>query len=458
MTMLKVNDLGVAAASWGLGYCLRILGGRIGLTPHATPPFGEFVAPMGFSMIMVLLIFSRFGLYAPKRTKSLTQELGDVARAVTAAWLMTYVATALTRQVSVSRLMMVSVLASWVALAVVNRIIAREMLRWFRRRGWNQRTAAIVGTGRLAQKLCHTLRRNIWTGITPQYFISDSTKRSTLLDLDVMAGPIDALDDIVSRRPTDIVFVALSGEQHELVTQALNRLASVDTDVQVVPDLLSFHFLKYDVTQLDDIPIITMTHSPQHGWNSLLKRGSDIATSATAIAVMGLPMIVIALAIKLISKGPVLYRQVRAGLGGQVFTIIKFRTMAQGAEDGTGPVWASPNDPRVTAIGRILRRTSLDELPQLFNVFMGHMSLVGPRPERPEMIERLRHQIPRYMLRHQVKAGLTGWAQVHGLRGQTSLRKRIQYDLYYIENWSFLLDLRIILMTLLRGFINPSAY
>lgn len=456
--MLKANDLGVAAASWGLGYCLRILGEDIGLTPHKSPGFGEWWAPMGFSMIMILLTFSRFGLYVPKRTKSLTRELGDVARAVTAVWFMTYVVTTLMRQVMPSRLMMVSVLASWMALAVVNRIIAREMLRWLRRRGWNQRTAAIVGTGRLAQKLCHALRRNIWTGITPQYFISDSTKRSSLLGLDVMAGPIDALDDIVSRRPTDIVFVALSGRQHDLIARALNRLTSVDTDVQVVPDLLSFHFLKYDVAQLDDIPIITMTHSPQHGWNSLLKRGSDIVTSVSAIAVMALPMLVIALAIKLASKGPVLYRQVRAGLGGQTFTIIKFRTMAQGAEDRTGPVWASPNDPRVTAIGKILRRISLDELPQLFNVFVGHMSLVGPRPERPEMIERLRHQIPRYMLRHRVKAGLTGWAQVHGLRGQTSLRKRIQYDLYYIENWSFLLDVRIILMTLLRGFINPRAY
>ena len=456
--MLKGNDLAVAAASWGLGYCLRILGSRVGLTPHATPAFREFVAPMGFSMIMVLLTFSRFGLYVPKRTKSLTQELGDVARAVTAAWAMTYVVTILMSQVMPSRLMMVSVLVSWLLLAVVNRIVARETLRWFRRRGWNQRTAAIVGTGRLAQKLCHALRRNIWTGITPQYFISDSTKDSTLLGLDVVAGPIDTLDNIVSRRPTDIVFVALAGQQHDLTTRALDRLATADTDVQVVPDLLSFHFLRYDVAQLDDIPIITMTHSPQHGWNSLLKRGCDILISATAIVVTALPMLVIALAVKLTSKGPVLYRQVRAGLGAQAFTIIKFRTMAPGAEDRTGPVWASPNDRRVTALGRILRRTSLDELPQLLNVLVGHMSLVGPRPERPEMIERLRHQIPRYMLRHHVKAGLTGWAQVHGLRGQTSLRKRIQYDLYYIENWSFLLDVQILLMTVLRGFINPSAY
>jgi len=169
-------------------------------------------------------------------------------------------------------------------------------------------------------------------------------------------------------------------------------------------------------------------------------------------------MLLIALAIKLTGHGGVFYRQERMGLGGERFKMIKFRTMVTNAEDGLGAVWATPDDPRVTRVGRILRRTSLDELPQLFNVLSGRMSLVGPRPERPELIEKFRQQVPHYMLRSQVKAGMTGWAQIHGLRGQTSLRKRIQYDLNYLTNWSLGLDLRIILMTPFRGLTNRNAY
>ena len=201
-----------------------------------------------------------------------------------------------------------------------------------------------------------------------------------------------------------------------------------------------------------------MTHSPQHGWNSVSKRILDIFGSIAAMVVFAIPMIIFAAAVKLTSRGPVFYCQKRASLGDRVFTIVKFRTMIDNAEAGTGAVWASSDDVRVTWIGRFLRRTSLDELPQLFNVLLGQMSLVGPRPERPELIQRFRENVPRYMLRNQVKAGMTGWAQVNGLRGGTSLRKRVQYDLYYISNWSLGLDLWILFVSLFRGFINPHAY
>ena len=217
--------------------------------------------------------------------------------------------------------------------------------------------------------------------------------------------------------------------------------------------LLSFHFLRHDVTQLDNLPIISLTHSPQHGWNSTLKAAFDLVVSSIALMVVAAPMFLIALAIKLTSRGPVFYRQKRTSLGGKEFKIIKFRTMIHNAEAQTGAIWALARDPRVTLLGGILRRTGLDELPQLLNILTGTMSLIGPRPERPEFIERFGEQVPRYMLRNQVKAGLTGWAQVHGLRGRTSLRKRLQYDLHYVTNWTFGLDLRILLMTAFRGFV-----
>jgi putative colanic acid biosynthesis UDP-glucose lipid carrier transferase len=189
-----------------------------------------------------------------------------------------------------------------------------------------------------------------------------------------------------------------------------------------------------------------------------LKRAFDLLVSAVSLPLLVLPMLLIALGVKWSSPGPVFYRQERASLGGKPFQILKFRTMVVDAEKSVGPVWAFDNDSRATRFGRFLRRTSLDELPQLLNVLWGDMSLVGPRPERPELIERFRHQVPRYMLRHHVKAGLTGWAQVHGLRGRTSLRKRIQYDLYYIRHWTFGLDLWILALTPFRGLVNPNAY
>lgn len=456
LTLLKASDVAVAAAAWALAYGARYLGGETGITEYPLPDFKEFLPPMVFSLVLVPLIFSRLDLYISKRTKSLALELAEMLRGVVMVWMLTYVFANLTRNVMISRLMMVSLLAAWVPLALISRLMARVVLHSFRQRGWNQRYAAIIGTGRLGQKLCDVIHHNTWTGIGVRYFVGDPTRRSKLMKLDVH-GPADQIDKVLARHPVDIVFVALPAGDTKLIEKVLSRLSITTVDVRFVPDLLSFHFLKHDVTQLDSLPIISVTHSPQHGWNSLLKSAFDVVAAAVALVVLAVPMLIVAIAIKLSGDGPVFYRQKRASLAGKEFQIIKFRTMIHNAEEDTGAIWALHRDPRVTRIGRILRKTSIDELPQLFNVLTGKMSLVGPRPERPEFINRFCEQIPRYMLRNQVKAGLTGWAQVHGLRGRTSLRKRLQYDLYYITNWTFGLDLRILLMTVFRGFIDPEA-
>ena len=267
-------------------------------------------------------------------------------------------------------------------------------------------------------------------------------------------GPLNSTAGAIAAQPVDIVFVALSGASRDKTDHVLRQLASTSVDIRVVPDLPSLHYLKHEVTLIDDLPIITLTHSPMHGWSGMLKRAFDLVFATAALLAMAFPMLVIAVLIKLTSRGPVFYRQQRASLATEPFTIIKFRTMVPNAEAASGPVWTARNDPRVTPIGRILRYTSLDELPQLLNVIRGDMSLVGPRPERPELVERFRRTIPRYMLRHQARAGLTGLAQVYGLRGQTSLRKRIQYDLHYITNWTFGLDIRILLMTVFGRLFN----
>jgi Undecaprenyl-phosphate glucose phosphotransferase len=455
-TLFKASDIATAAAAWIAAYGLRQLAGQMKLTPHKLPEFSTFISPMLLSLVLMLLVFTRQGLYEPKRTKKLLAEIRDISHAIFVTWGLTYL-IATFMKLDLSRIMMFSVLLSWLILAFFGRLLTSKALWWFRSRGLNIRHAAIIGTGRLGQTLFHRLKKNKWIGIAPRYFIGDSSKRTTLLDIDIR-GPLDNIDEILSQQPVDIVFVALASDDQNKTEAIVRKLTAANVDVRLVPNLLPFHFLHHDVTQLDSMTIITLTHSPHQGWNSFVKRVFDLVISSFLIALFALPMLIIALTIKFTSKGPVFYRQERSSLIGKPFKILKFRTMIPNAEAETGATWTEQNDPRVTAFGKHLRKTSLDELPQLFNVFLGAMSMVGPRPERPELIERFRKQIPGYMLRHQVKAGLTGWAQVHGFRGQTSLRKRIQYDLYYITNWSLLLDLWTLILTPFRGLFNTNAY
>jgi exopolysaccharide biosynthesis polyprenyl glycosylphosphotransferase len=221
-------------------------------------------------------------------------------------------------------------------------------------------------------------------------------------------------------------------------------------DVKVVPDLLQVIALRARLEDLDGVPVININDVPLQGFNAMLKRGIDIAISAAALVTIAIPFWLVAALVKLSSRGDVFYRQERMGLDGKPFMIYKFRSMYDDAEAETGPVFASEQDPRRTPLGKLLRRSNVDELPQLWNVLRGDMSIVGPRPERPFFVEQFKHRIPSYMLRHKVKAGITGWAQVNGWRGNTSLEKRIEFDLYYIENWSLSLDLKIIGLTVLR--------
>ena len=227
-------------------------------------------------------------------------------------------------------------------------------------------------------------------------------------------------------------------------------------EVKVVPDLLQFIALRARLEDLDGVPIISVNDVPLQGFNSWLKRVIDVTLSGAAMLVFALPFGLIAALVKLTSTGPVFYRQERMGLDGKAFSVYKFRSMYQDAEDTSGPVWAHDNDPRATPVGRWLRKLDLDELPQFLNVLMGDMSIVGPRPERPFFVDQFKHRIPQYMLRHKVKAGITGWAQINGWRGNTSLEKRIEYDLYYIENWSVSLDLKIMWLTLVRGLFQRA--
>jgi len=252
--------------------------------------------------------------------------------------------------------------------------------------------------------------------------------------------------------------LALPFEAHRKILELLDRIGNELIEIRLVPNVLQYATLRADIEDVDGTPVINLSHVPMEGWSSLAKRAMDIGLSAAAMVVLAPLLPIVALLIKLEDRGPLFYRQERMGLDGRSFMIRKLRSMRVGAESSTGPVWAVEHDPRRTRIGAFLRRTSLDELPQVWNIFRGEMSFVGPRPERPAFVREFREKIPNYMLRHRVKSGLTGWAQVHGWRGNTSIRKRIQYDLYYIENWSLRLDLQILWLTLRRRGLTKNAY
>jgi Undecaprenyl-phosphate glucose phosphotransferase len=270
-------------------------------------------------------------------------------------------------------------------------------------------------------------------------------------------GTLRELRDVLARQQVDQVLVALPSRCFHRLPRIMEICADTTVDVKLVPDVYQYATLFGGLEEFGGLPIVNLQSVGVMGINALAKRAFDLILSTLFLVLLSPLMLLVAALVKLSSPGPVLYRQERVGLDGKPFWMLKFRTMRDSAEE-EGPRFAEPADPRVTRLGALLRRSSIDELPQLFNVLVGDMSLVGPRPERPVFIDNFRRHIPRYQLRHMVKSGMTGWAQIHGLRGQTSIEKRVEYDLYYIEHWSLLLDLRILARTLAGGFLSRNAY
>jgi len=449
--MLRAGDLLACAVGFQLAWWLA---------PYVHPEgaFSRNVWAMcGLtSLVMMLPVFGRMGLYTPQRTKGFFRELTMLSKGVFLAWCLSYVTVSLLIADRPSRVVMGLVLPGWVIVGGVLRVVGRSALHGMRRRGWNMRHAAVIGTGRLGQRVYHTLRRNKWMGIEPAYFVHAGGNEDRLLKRPVL-GPYDELERILAERPVDIVFVAMRAHEHMEMGRVLERLSQTRVDIRVVPDMLSYNLLRHEMEQMDSLPVVSLTRTPLEGWNALIKRAADVVASGLALVVLAPAMLGLAMLVRRSGPGPVYYRQVRTSLGGKPFTIIKFRTMVEGAEKETGAIWSrGERDSRVTSIGRWMRRWNLDELPQFWNVFKGDMSLVGPRPERPMLVERFGRKIPRYMLRQHAQAGLTGWAQVNGLRGRTSLRKRVQYDLFYLCNWSLGFDLKILILTVLPW--KPKRY
>lgn len=445
-------------------------------------PLLVFAVPIALTSMRV------FGLYRPWRDKRMLAE----ARAILNASLVTIVSLIVllwglgsdimggsdpSRMVKIAsvrfdaaKLQLVCLSVLLPLLLMLERAAFRAVLRELRRRGKNLRHVAIIGTGRLARIACRTLDRNAWTGIHVAYFVdhhehervgegerADSAKRMILDRL--VVGHVGQLETVLERRPIDAVYLAVPNVRAAMIPSLIQRLDRFPVDVRIIPDVSPrYSPLSMQVNELEGMPILSIRENPMEGVAGAVKRMIDVMGAIGALVVFGLPMIVIALVVKLSSPGPVIFRQRRVSIGGEEFNILKFRTMRTAEEEQAGAHWTKQDDPRVTSIGRMLRRTSLDELPQLFNVLLGDMSLVGPRPERPELIAKFREDWRGYMLRQHVKAGMTGWAQINGYRGNTGLRKRLQHDLFYIRHWSLAFDLKILWLTLFRGFVHRNAH
>src|SRR5687767_1643969 len=461
-----VSDAALGMTALVLAYLLRFESGFIPVT-KGKPPLDQYAAMLPFIALLVPLSFHVQGLYRLRRGRSRVDDFFAVFVGTILAGILGLVALLYYQAYYVndpatyhepSRLLLPLFLAINVLLTYASRELVREALerRW--KAGIGLKRVLIAGAGDLGRLVADKVLAHRELGFKVVGFIDDRAIGDHIgyRGLPLLGTLADA-HELIRSEKIDHVYVALPLEEHVKMLGIVEATNREGIDVHVVPDLLQFIALRARLENLDGVPIISLNDVPLRGFNSVLKRGIDIAISGTALLILGIPMAIIALLIKRTSEGPIFYTQERMGLDGQAFFVYKFRSMFLGAADETGPIWARDDDPRCTPVGRWLRKLDLDELPQLWNVLRGDMSLVGPRPERPYFVEQFKHRIPQYMLRHKVKAGITGWAQVNGWRGNTSLEKRIEYDLYYIENWSVALDIKIMCLTVLRG-LQKHAY
>ena len=465
-----VSDALLGASAFLIAYALRFNIGVIPIT-KGLPPFWQYVNILPFIVVLVPLGFHLQGLYRLRRGRSRVDDffavfvgsiLAVLFGVMATLYVQTYFATPAQRDVgafAVSQPVWAIFLMLNVALTFSSRELMREVLerRW--RAGIGLKRILIAGSGDLGRLVADKILEHRELGYQIVGFVDDRANGDHLGYRGLpLLGTLEEAAEITSREAIDHLYVALPPEQHVRMIALIESTSREMVDVKVVPDLLQVIALRARLEDLDGIPVINVNDVPLQGINSAVKRAIDVGISALALVALAVPLGLVALAVRLTSRGSVFYRQERMGLDGKSFTIVKFRSMYDNAERETGPVWATADDLRVTPLGRFLRRSNLDEMPQLWNVLRGDMSIVGPRPERPHFVQQFKHRIPQYMLRHKVKAGLTGWAQVNGWRGNTPLEKRIEYDLYYIENWSVRLDLKIMWLTLLRGFFHKHAY
>jgi putative colanic acid biosynthesis UDP-glucose lipid carrier transferase len=427
---------------------------------------GTWILPERYLLALIgaaiacFALFPLLRLYAPQRGVTLFEEAGRLTNAwllIAAAWFgYLFISKS---GVEFSRAWSLYWIAFGAAIHIAFRAAIRLVLRELRRRGYNQRHIVVIGAGRLGKDIARRLAATPWSGLSVRAFYDDDPALAgTQVEGIDVRGTVEAVARDLDAGNVDQVWIALPLRADARIRELLLHLRRHTVEVRLVPDIFNFALLNHSMTEVAGLPVINLAESPLSGVNRAIKGAEDFVLSLLLIVIASPLLLLIALGVKLSSPGPVIYAQQRVTWNGRHFMMRKFRTMPVDAEAASGPVWSSPGERRATPFGAFLRRSSLDELPQLLNVLQGDMSLVGPRPERPEFVEQFRRQIPGYMQKHLVKAGITGWAQVNDLRGDTDLTRRIEYDLYYIDNWSLMFDLRILCLTLWHILTSRNAH
>ena len=461
--MTILIDLILVSISWLTAYYLRFH--TLLAVTKGIPQFSLYLKLLPFVIIIWLCIFNAYGVYERlKLSRSPLLEGVDIVQACLFSTLAFIAVTFFYHEYRYSRLTLV-IFAFLNPLSILlGRSLLRKGLRLYKRHR-DPRRVLVIGSGKNLENVFYMIQKAyiektkiigaIIIGSQDMKDISEQFCRDQ--NIDMFQFPT-SWNDFIIKNDCDSVVIGLPHQYHDFIDKNLGEIAQQVTSVKILPDLLRFTKFGAGVDIVNKLPVLSIHESPLQGFGAISKRLLDIFGAIIGLFVFFPVMAIIAIIIKISSDGPVVYKQERLGIDGKAFTMFKFRSMPLNVEKDTGAKWASKHDQRPTAFGKWIRKLSFDELPQLINVIRGDMSLVGPRPERPVFVHKFRKEIPGYMLRHKVKSGMTGWAQIQGWRGNTSIDRRIECDLFYIQNWSIWLDIKIILMTFLKGFVSPNAY
>lgn len=453
-------DALVIVASWMLAWVIqfKIFDETTGLT------FGQYMVVLFLLVPVYLLLYMAFSLYTTKSVRRKQVELGKIAQANTIGLLIFLAAMYLIRSTSdvtsnYSRRMLFFFYVFNISLEALVRNCIRLALQRLRKKGFNQKHMILVGYSRATEEYIDRIKANPEWGYEIMGILDDNVECGMRYRGVQVFGRTEEIEELLSRTSPDEIAITLGLSEYSKLEHIVAVCEKSGVHTKFVPDYNNIIPTRPYTEDLMGLPVINIRHVPlTNTFNAVVKRTMDIVGGLGAIILFSPVMLITAIAIKATSPGPLIYTQERVGLHNKNFRMYKFRSMEVQSPKKERRAWTVPDDPRVTSVGKIIRKTSIDELPQLFNILKGDMSLVGPRPERPFFVEKFREEIPRYMIKHQVRPGLTGWAQINGYRGNTSIRKRIEYDLYYIENWTPGFDIKILFLTIFKGFVNKNAY
>ena len=406
-----------------------------------------------------LILYAICSLYTPKRMHGQKQEIINIVKANAFGLLILILVLYFTHQIHFSREMIFIFFVLNILFEVIVRVFVRMLLRGIRKKGFNQKHIVLVGYSRAAEGYIDRIKTFKQWGYHVVGILADNVEVGIKYRGEQVIGSVDDLTKTIEKNDLDEIVITLGLQEYARLEEVVTICEKFGIHTKFIPDYNNIIPTRPYIEDVQGLPVINIRRVPlSNMFNKFMKRTGDLLLGSLCLIIFAPVMLVTAIGVKLSSKGPVIYKQVRVGLHNKEFKMYKFRSMIVEEDGSDKKKWTTDNDPRVTKWGRFIRKTSLDELPQIINVIKGDMSLVGPRPERPFYVEKFKEEIPRYMIKHQVRPGMTGWAQVNGYRGDTSIKKRVEYDLYYIENWGPLFDIKILFYTIFKGFINKNAY